>query len=425
MSRRTSITVAATAAAALGGSLVASNVLAAQPSEATPDVFASGVQQIASPGTDSARLDVRASGASAGRERVCAGDGARWIRLGFEKLTLRGQDSLTLTGSDGGRYTLTSRNWQGRAFHTRAFEGGCVTVTPHLKDKASRFAITAYQSGERPLAEDTVNLAAAGDICGTACDQTAAVVDKIGPQALITAGDNAYEDGTIEEFEENYDPNWGKFNSIVRPSPGNHEYHSDGKGYFEYYGKHDVPTGEDQGGYYSFDVGDWHMVALNSNVDSGEGSEQEQWLREDLAASTKPCTMAYWHHPRFSSGAHSDNSDMSALYTALTDNKADVVVNGHDHHYERFAPALADGTEDAENGLRQFVIGTGGRALYSEENGSDGPSEKFQNDTFGVGQFQLTAEGYSFEFKPVEGRTFTDSVEGTCHAKGSGSAARG
>ncbi|GAB3497285.1 hypothetical protein GCM10027521_47700 [Amycolatopsis cihanbeyliensis] len=262
---------------------------------------------------------------------------------------------------------------------------------------------------------NTVTVAAVGDICGSACNQTDDVVAGMGADAVITAGDNAYNSGTRSEFDYNYDPYWGRFNDIVHPSPGNHEYYSDAVGYDDYYRDNGVHIGDRGEYYYSFDLGEWHIVSLNSNIDARSGSAQERWLRQDLERNTKPCTMAYWHHPRFSTGGHGDSSRMSDVYEALTDYRADVVVSGHDHSYERFAPATVDGTEDAENGLRQFVIGTGGRGLYSGRSSSDGPSEVFENDTFGVGRFELSATGYSFTFEPVSGRDFTDRVSGECH----------
>ncbi|QKW06331.1 RICIN domain-containing protein [Streptomyces sp. NA04227] len=269
-----------------------------------------------------------------------------------------------------------------------------------------------------PAPGATVTVAAVGDICGSACNQTDDVVTAMAPDAVITAGDNAYEKGTLAEYNAQYDPAWGKFNARTYPTPGNHEYYTAGAaGYFDYYEGKGVPTGGRDKGYYSYDLGDWHMVALNSNAGMEAGSSQERWLRADLAESDRPCTMAYMHHPRFSSGDHGDNAAGSALYKALTDYKADVAVFGHDHHYERFAPAMADGTKDTANGLRSFVIGTGGRALYSSRTDTAGPSEVYNNNTFGVGRFELSPSGYSFSFKPVAGRTFTDSVTGTCHAK--------
>ncbi|MFB6839748.1 RICIN domain-containing protein [Streptomyces sp. NPDC056361] len=286
---------------------------------------------------------------------------------------------------------------------------------------ASDGTASAASATARPAAPGpgtTVTVAAAGDLCGAACNQTDDVVTAMAPDAVITTGDNAYEKGTLSEFTSKYDPNWGKFNTKAYPTTGNHEYETEGAaGYFDYFASKGVPTGDRSKGYYSYDLGDWHMVALNSNVSHGAGSAQEKWLRADLGESDRPCTMAYMHHPRFSSGEHGDNSSVSALYKALTDHKADIAVFGHDHHYERFAPAMADGTKDTANGLRTFVIGTGGRALYSSRSTTSGPKEAFNNNTFGVGRFDLSATGYTFSFKPVSGRTYTDSVSGSCHAK--------
>ncbi|MEU5809212.1 RICIN domain-containing protein [Streptomyces sp. NPDC047718] len=413
--------IATSTAALIGGGFMVSASAGQAPAE--PAAASTAVAQLAEPGAElgTAHLSGDASQATpAGERRVCA-DGAGWMRLRFADLTLRGSDTVTLAGSSGDTYTLTSRNGTGKEFFTRAFSGGCVTVTPRLSQAGSSYSINGYQSGKEALANASVRIAAAGDICGEACNQTASVVSAMAPAAVITAGDNAYESGTLSEFNGSYDKNWGKFNSIVHPAPGNHEYKTSGaKGYFDYYQGKGVRTGDRDKGYYSVDVGDWHLVSLNSNISTGVGSAQEKWLRADLAASTKPCTLAYWHHARFSSGDHGDSSGTAPLMKALTDFKADVAVWGHDHHYERFAPAMADGTRDTVNGMRSFVIGTGGRALYSTRSTSVGPSEVFNNNTYGVGQFDLTSTGYSFAFKQVAGRTFTDSVSGTCHAKGNG-----
>ncbi|MFE3431560.1 RICIN domain-containing protein [Streptomyces sp. NPDC059171] len=421
---------AATALVLTGGGLTAAHSLTARDAASGPPAPAalSGsataeVPQLAQRAAHFGRTEVAGrTGDQQARaaHRICD-DGARWLRVRFDALELRGTNTVTLRGSRGGEQTLTAGAGAGRAFHTRAFEGDCVTVEPALTTPGSHFTVDAYQSGERPRAADTVTLAAAGDICGTACNQTAEVVAAMAPAAVITAGDNAYDSGKLSEFKGSYDRYWGRFNSLVHPTPGNHEYRTSGaSGYFDYYGGKNVETGGKGKGYYSFDVGDWHLVALNSNVSMSTGSTQEKWLRADLAASGKPCTLAYWHHARFSSGDHGDTSGASPLYKALTDYKADVVVTGHDHHYERFAPSMADGRKDTANGVRPFVIGTGGRALYSSTGRSAATSEKFDNKTFGVGRFDLSSTGYSFTFKPVAGRTFTDSVSGACHAKGDG-----
>lgn len=278
----------------------------------------------------------------------------------------------------------------------------------------------AAQATAQVAVVETVRVAIAGDVCGSACNQTDDVVAAMGADAVLVPGDLAYESGKLSEFNGSYDTYWGQFNDIVKPVPGNHEYQTTGaSGYFDYFEGKSVAVGERGKGYYSFDLGAWHIVALNSNVASGAGSTQETWLRNDLAATNQPCTLAYWHHARFSSGDHGDNTTTSALWKALTDAKADLVVQGHDHHYERFAPAMSNGTTDTTNGLSSFVIGTAGRALYSATNTSSADSEVFNNNTFGVGQFDLSATGWSMEFKPVAGRTFTDSATGTCKTKGS------
>ncbi|MFE9845263.1 RICIN domain-containing protein [Streptomyces goshikiensis] len=418
---RTLLIATSLAALIAGGFMVSASAGQSPPDQAAQG--GSAVSQLAEPGATltPAKVSADASKAAVHAERQVCAEGAGWMRLRFNGLTLRGDDTVTLTGSSGGTYTLTSHNGASSEFFTRAFSGSCVTVTPKLTQAGSRYSIDAYQSGRQALAAASVRIAAVGDICGDACNQTAPLVSAMAPAAVFTAGDNAYDSGTLSEFNGAYDRNWGKFNSIVHPAPGNHEYKTSGaKGYFDYYQGKGVTTGDRDKGYYSVDVGDWHVVSLNSNISTSAGSTQERWLRSDLAASTKPCTMAYWHHARFSSGDHGDSGGTAPLMKALTDFKADVAVWGHDHHYERFAPAMSNGTRDTANGMRSFVIGTGGRALYSARNTSAGPSEAFNNNTYGVGQFDLTATGYSFAFKPVAGRTFTDSVSGTCHAKGNG-----
>ncbi|MEU9337283.1 metallophosphoesterase [Streptomyces sp. NPDC048290] len=411
-----------------GGGLMAANASQGGSSAKASGTAAGTVEQVAQRGTETGTADVNgAAGArTAGAGQVCD-RGAKWLRVRFDQLSLRGGDTVTLKGSEGGSYTLTAANWPGRAFHTRAFQGECVSVTPKLSNPGSRFSIDAYQSGASSLVRTSVTVAAAGDICGgDVCGETARLVSAMRPEAVLTAGDNAYERGTLSEYNRTYDPTWGRFNRIVHPAPGNHEYKTrDASGYFSYFEGKGVNVGGRGRGFYSYDVGDWHMVSLNTGggVSYSAGSEQEKWLRADLRASTKPCTMATWHHPMFSSGDHGDQRASSALYKALTDFKADVVVSGHDHHYERFAPAMADGRKDAANGVRELLIGTGGRGLYSSTQNSRGPSEKFNKNTHGVGEFQLSSTGYSFNFRPIAGRTFTDSVSGTCHNKGRGGGA--
>ncbi|XVV01199.1 metallophosphoesterase [Actinosynnema sp. CA-248983] len=400
--------------------LVGAFLVAAQPAAtghaapAAPPEIADQVPQLAEPGVTAARAEVTASGGAARvatGHQVCAPD-AKWLRLRVTQLSLRGNDSVTLTGSAGGTYTLTAANWPGKAFHTRAFEGDCVRVSTNLADPGSRFAVDSYQAGTQPLAMATATVAAVGDVCGSSCNQTAPVVKNLNPQALILAGDNAYDSGTLSEYNNVYNPYYGQFKSITYPTPGNHEYRTSGAaGYFDYFG---ARAGERGKGYYSFDVGDWHFIALNSNISRTSTSTQVTWLRNDLAANTKPCTAAFWHHPRFSRGSHGDDTSVTPFFQALYDAKADLVVVGHDHNYQRFAPSRPDGTKDTVNGVRQLLIGTGGRGYYNFDSSSAATQEVGNTNTFGVGKLTLTASGYTSKFMPVSGRTFTDEVSGRC-----------
>jgi len=372
-------------------------------------------EQIAERGTTTGKVALAVTGTSTAAREVCAGQDAKWLRVRIAELDLRGSDGLTLTGSDGGSSTLTAKNWQGKAFYTKAFSGRCVTVTPELSSPDSGYAIDSYQSGSQSLTLATVTVAGAGDICGSACNQTRDVLDSINPDAVYTAGDNAYDSGTLSEYNNNYDPEWGAYKSKTHPSPGNHEYNTSGaSGYFSYFG---AAAGESGKGYYSWDIGDWHFIALNSNIARSAGSAQETWLRSDLAANTKPCVAAYWHHSRFAAGNYSDDSTVKPFFQALYDYHADLVLSGHDHNYIRFAQSKPDGTEDT-NGVRELLVGTGGRALYGAGGSTAATIEESDYDTFGVEKLTLTSTGYTADFVPVAGRSFSDTVSGTCHAKG-------
>ena len=264
----------------------------------------------------------------------------------------------------------------------------------------------------------TATLVGAGDIadCGSpGAEATAALLDSI-PGTVFTTGDNAYEDGTAAEFQDCYDPTWGRHKARTQPAAGNHEYHTPGaSGYFEYFG---AGAGDRDEGYYSYDLGAWHIVVLNgecSEVPCSAGSAQEEWLRADLAANATACTAAYWHQPRFSSGSqHSSNTSYAAFWEALYDHGVELVMNGHEHNYERFAPQKADGTADPVRGIRQIVVGTGGR----NHTGFDSPipnSEVRNDDTFGVLKLTLRPTSYEWEFVPEAGGTFTDMGSESCH----------
>jgi calcineurin-like phosphoesterase family protein len=255
---------------------------------------------------------------------------------------------------------------------------------------------------------------AAGDIadCRSQGDEaTAKLLDGQPAGTVLLLGDNAYEDGTAQEYANCYGPTWGKHKARTRPSPGNHEYHTSGaSGYYGYFGAAAGPSGR---GYYSFDLGEWHLVSLNSNVSMSAGSAQEKWLRADLAASTKKCTLAFWHHPRFSSSKNGNYPSTQPLWQALYDAGADLVLVGHDHSYERFAPQTPGGALDRTRGLRQFVVGTGGRKFYAL-NSRKPNSELFESGTWGMLKLTLGSSGYAWQFLPVTGKSFSDTGSADC-----------
>jgi hypothetical protein len=257
-------------------------------------------------------------------------------------------------------------------------------------------------------------LVGAGDIAACSDDNdeaTARLLDDISG-TIFTTGDNVYPDGTADEFANCYGPSWGRHKERTRPSAGNHDYHTeDAVGYFDYFGS---LAGQPGMGYYSYNRGAWHIIVLNSNIAVEAGSPQEQWLRADLATYAVDCTLAYWHHSRFTSGSvHGSNVDMQPLWQALYDFGADVVLGGHEHNYERFAPQDPQGNPDPSKGIRQFVIGTGGSSLYAFGD-TIANSEVRSNDTHGVLKLILLPTSYSWEFIPVAGKTFTDAGNAPC-----------
>ena len=285
------------------------------------------------------------------------------------------------------------------------------------------FLLTACTS----LAAAQVTVAAAGDIaCSPNSDpnfngaegtpencQMKATSDLIlerNVDAVLTLGDNQYSKGRLGAFEGSYDKTWGRLKELTHPAPGNHDYYTDGaEGYFTYFGE---AARDDETGYYSFDLGDWHLVALNSNcgkVSCDEDSAQVEWLRKDLVENTAKCTLAYWHHPRFSSGRHGNDRRLNALWEVLTEADADLVLSGHDHNYERFAPQTADGEKDA-GGVRQFVAGTGGVGLRPVKNVRKN-SEAVVTDEFGVLFLTLEENSYTWEYISTMGETLDSGTE--------------
>ena len=254
----------------------------------------------------------------------------------------------------------------------------------------------------------------AGDIglCGSPWpSRTAALLDGI-DGTVFTAGDNAYDSGTADEYLRCYDPTWGRHRARTRPTPGNHEYVSFGATpYYNYFGSAAGPSGL---GYYSFDLGAWHVISLNSNVDADPSSPQVQWLKDDLRVSPTTCTLAYWHHPVFSTGEHGDDPKMLHIFRVLYESHADVVVTGHDHDYERFAPQTPDGFRDMTFGIREFVVGTGGHSDLRPFRFTSANSEARNRSTWGVLKLTLRSASYDWEFIPAAGGTFRDSGTGAC-----------
>jgi acid phosphatase type 7 len=261
-------------------------------------------------------------------------------------------------------------------------------------------------------------IVAAGDIADCPSDgdeATARLVVGI-EGTVLTLGDNAYEDGTAQDFTECYEPSWGQFKERTRPAPGNHEYETEGaSAYFDYFGE---AAGQPGKGYYSYELGRWHIVALNSNceeVGCTASSPQVKWLEADLAKDAKTCTLAYFHYPLFSSGEYRPGiHEVKPLWEALYAADVDVVLNGHDHNYQRFAPQDPNGNADPQRGIREFVVGTGGRSHYTIL-GPIANSEVYNDDTYGVLKLTLRPESYEWRFLPVEGETFTDSGSARCH----------
>jgi PKD repeat protein len=272
---------------------------------------------------------------------------------------------------------------------------------------------------------------AAGDIADCTRDgdeATATLIEGIlaGDSTAIvqTLGDNAYEDGTAEDYADCYDPSWGRFLGRTRPQIGNHEYNVSVAPTFDYFGDAAF-NGNRPGGYYSYNLGDWHIIVLNdnnSNVKIVAGSPQEQWLRADLASNTKQCTMAIWHGPRFYSTMTAPagvRATPYAAWVALYEARVDVVLNAHNHLYERHAPQDPDGNPTPD-GIRQFIVGTGGAKTQGTPTGGISANSEVRHggfDQYGIIKMTLSTGGYSWEFLPIPGVTFTDSGSATCHGQ--------
>jgi hypothetical protein len=276
-----------------------------------------------------------------------------------------------------------------------------------------------------PAGEDPV-VVGAGDIAScqsTGDEATAKLVDDMPNATVLTLGDHAFEDGTKGEFAECYEPSWGRFEDRTMPTVGNHDYQTPGaSGYFGYFGP---AAGDPDKGYYSYDLGDWHVVSLNSmcgNAASefrqpggcGPDSPMVSWLEQDLASNPKACTLATFHHPLFNSGNLGNHPNTKPIWDALYAAGADVVLNAHQHAYERFAPQTPEGEADPARGIREFIVGTGGAS--HEPFGTIQPNSRVRDaGTYGVIRLTLHPDGYGWRFAPVAGEAFTDSGADECH----------
>jgi hypothetical protein len=283
-------------------------------------------------------------------------------------------------------------------------------------------AATTHAASADPIVKAAGDIACppAYAVSSSECQQAATARQLSGASAVLELGDAQYENNLLSNFLGSYDKSWGAYKSVTHPVPGNHEYQdkANATGYFDYFNGTGASTGRagTRGkGYYSFNVGSWHVIALNANCgidpsypDLGSsacaaGSTQEKWLKADLAAHPGVCTLAFWHEPRFSSGGHGSNPVSSAFWTDLYAAHADLVLNGHDHDYERFTKMSPSGAADTK-GIREFVVGTGGRNLAALGT-LKATSQSFHNTTFGVLSLNLHTHSYDYSFKTISGGT--------------------
>ncbi len=288
---------------------------------------------------------------------------------------------------------------------------GDITCDPKTKATST----TAAKKTSTTASKTTTTTPAAANTATCQDAAVAAQVAKIKPDALITLGDQQYDDGGLDKFQTGFAKNWAQFNKILYPTPGNHEYVTNGaSGYYTYFKS--LPTDISKG-YYSFSLGNWNIISLNSNCDKIGGcdtnSTQVKWLKEQLKNNTSRCTLAFWHHPRFTSGKYFNDADSKSrslsFWESLEDAKADVVLNGHDHLYQRFGLQNAAGKKDAQ-GIREFIVGTGGKELY-KQSGSEANSQQVVDYQYGVLKLQLFKNAYKWEFVAVNGDILDDGQQ--------------
>lgn len=349
-----------------------------------------------------------------------------WVELNVTPLVSNNNAvSFALTSTSSTATNLASRESANRPQLTVTFETG---PTPLPSISPNPFPTTS-PSPPPPPGGGTI-VAAAGDIAcdpasssfnggngtATSCRMKYTADLLAGAAAVLPLGDNQYEEGTLSQFRGSYDLSWGKYKSVTHPVVGNHEYlKNDAAGYFDYFG---ATAGDRTKGWYSFNLGGWHLVALNSQCSKvggcGVGTTQYKWLKADLAANGAACTLAYWHVPRFSHGQFSDSSAYQPFWQLLYVDGAEIVLVGHDHNYQRYAPQTPTGGLDRARGIRQFIVGTGGKNLMVPD--STGTNREAANgDTHGVLKLTLRSTSYEWRFAPEAGKTYTDSGTTSCH----------
>lgn len=305
-----------------------------------------------------------------------------------------------------------------------------ITITP-----APPLPTPTTVAGADPIIAAAGDIACGADSTSATCKEwyTSELLRQINPNAVLLLGDTQYEQGQLQYYLGNdpfcqsnpprcFNPTWGRFKNIIYPSVGNHEYLTAGAtGYFDYFnglGNATGPAGERTKGYYAFNLGNWRLYAINSNcskVSCSAGSTQEQWLRNDLAANPHTCTLMYFHHPRWGSQADHISTSVQPLYQAFYDAGGDVILTGHIHFYERFAPQDPNGILDTARGMRQIIVGTGGRNTYNPSTIAANSEVRSSGGTFGVLKATLHPTSYDWQFQPVSPSTFTDSGTTECH----------
>jgi hypothetical protein len=284
-------------------------------------------------------------------------------------------------------------------------------VPPHVR-RVIGIAIAAVVFVASGGVASAATITAAGDIAcpGGPCRanrQTARLVRRVNPTAALTLGDNQYDRGALSSFRRSYRRTWGAFKPITEPVPGNHDYETpSASGYYRYFGR---AARRSHGGYYSYDVGDWHLIALNSEVRS---AAETRWLRADLHRDHHKCELAYWHEPRWSSGiVHGGTTAVAGWWRILYRAGVDVVLNGHEHNYERFA-RMSPGGRRSRRGIREFVVGTGGEGLYQLGSAARGSERRLV--AFGVLSMNLRSSSYAWRFVKTTGGV-GDRGSTSCH----------